>query len=410
MPVLRHLSLGGWRQFGDVNVDFDPHLTILTGANGAGKTTILHILAHFLGWNVPFVATPRVDPRGRLEYITALFARMLHPNDTRVGTITMDDGSSIDLGVPSSGGPTYQLNITGSTNIEGSFIPSHRPVFSYSPVSGIPPRARSRAEIGQTYRTLVQARYQSGAGYQQSPTFSLKENLIALAVYGYGNPAVIPDADARENFEAFNDILRQLLPPSLGFRKLAIHSPEVVLETSTGDFSIDSVSGGIASLIDMAWLIYMTVPRSGGQFVVIIDEPENHLHPELQVHLIPALLRAFPTAQYVLATHNPLIVSSTAKSNVYALRYDEYKLVFSTLLDFVDKSGTADEILREVLGLTSVTPEWVQQQIDEAVLEFEQSAFTDESLAVFRQRLIALGLDKYIVRSISELAKAQHVE
>ena len=36
------LYLSGWRQFEFVELDLHPRLTILTGANGCGKTTILN--------------------------------------------------------------------------------------------------------------------------------------------------------------------------------------------------------------------------------------------------------------------------------------------------------------------------------------------------------------------------------
>jgi len=49
MPTtFRRLLVRDWRQFREVDVGFDPRLTVLTGANGAGKTALLRILArHF---------------------------------------------------------------------------------------------------------------------------------------------------------------------------------------------------------------------------------------------------------------------------------------------------------------------------------------------------------------------------
>ncbi len=127
------------------------------------------------------------------------------------------------------------------------------------------------------------------------------------------------------------------MPASLGFQGLSIEPPDVLVKTSAGTFSLDAVSGGIASVIDVAWQLSMFA-TSGKEFVVTFDEPENRLHPELQVRLLPGLIDAFPTAQFVVATHNPLVVSSSPDSQVIVLRYNGQHKVDSEELDFVEKA------------------------------------------------------------------------
>ena len=96
--------------------------------------------------------------------------------------------------------------------------------------------------------------------------------------------------------------------------------PEVILETGTGDFSLDAASGGIAALVDVAWQIYMR-SRSDKAFIVLMDEPENHLHPSLQRSVLPGLIGAFPDAQFVVSTHNTFVVTSVRDSNVMVLGF-----------------------------------------------------------------------------------------
>lgn len=108
----------------------------------------------------------------------------------------------------------------------------------------------------------------------------------------------------RDAYIGFVDILRRILPDSLGFIDLAIKPPEVVMITRSGAFLIDAVSGGVSTLIENAALIYSCSIQSnmaGKRFVVTFDEPENHLHPALQRELFPKLTSAFPQVQFITA-------------------------------------------------------------------------------------------------------------
>ena len=47
--MFTRLSIKEWRQFSDIDIVFHEHLTVLTGANGAGKTTVLNLLSKRTG-------------------------------------------------------------------------------------------------------------------------------------------------------------------------------------------------------------------------------------------------------------------------------------------------------------------------------------------------------------------------
>ena len=62
--------------------------------------------------------------------------------------------------------------------------------------------------------------------------------------------------------------------------------------------------------------------------VVIIDEIEQHLHPKWQSSILPSLKDNFPHVQFIVATHSPLVLSSS-KSKALFLKNgqaDERKL------------------------------------------------------------------------------------
>lgn len=80
---------------------------------------------------------------------------------------------------------------------------------------------------------------------------------MSLALFGQDNDHITGDKEAYKVFKGFIRILKILLPDSLGFNDIMIKEGEVILKTDTGDFLIDSVSGGIGAVIDLAWQIYM---------------------------------------------------------------------------------------------------------------------------------------------------------
>ena len=52
---------------------------------------------------------------------------------------------------------------------------------------------------------------------------------------------------------------------------------------------------------------------------VLIDEPETHLHLEMQYQILPMLTGLFPNLQFIVATHSPAVASSITGATVFDL-------------------------------------------------------------------------------------------
>ncbi|USD26603.1 AAA family ATPase [Flagellimonas marinaquae] len=57
--------------------------------------------------------------------------------------------------------------------------------------------------------------------------------------------------------------------------------------------------------------------------IVLIDEPETHLHLSLQYNILPIISSLFPNIQLIIATHSPAIISSAENAIVYDLTTKE---------------------------------------------------------------------------------------
>jgi hypothetical protein len=426
--IFKRLRFSNWRQFREIDLEFHPRLTVLTGANGAGKTTVLNLLSRHFGWQGILVSTPRRGRSGTTfspDYWTEddlrnfegwLKERSSSHHDPpvtqppvtpaqEIGALTYWNAQTTRLTVPSTVGAAFNIGIESQQPQKGLHIPSHRPIFSYQSVENIPTVPRRRDQAFSMYTEIVRARYYGGH-HQRTPNYYMKETLIALAAFGYGNDVIDADPESLATFNGFQEVLRKILPPSLGFLHIIVRLPEVVLVTRSGDFSMDAVSGGIASIIDLAWQIFMYA-SSDTPFAVTIDEPENHLHPELQRTLLGTFLSAFPNVQFVCATHNPFIVTSVPDSHTYALRYGPDHRVLSELLSAVDRSGSSNETLRDVLGLPSSSPTWVEQRLKEVEASLSNRELTEELITELQDRLRELGLDRFIPAALARLARVR---
>ena len=402
MTRFKALEIERWRQFGSVQIDFHPRATIITGANGSGKTTLLSILSQHFGWALAFIGTPRIDIRGARRYFSGVISDVAGV-DVDVGKLTYDDGAVATLQAPTEG-VSFQISIRDSQAVPGVYITSHRPVYTYQQVTEIPTDVQAGEQLFNQYLNNIRQYYQPGARIQSSPSYRLKAALISLAMFGYGNRVVAPNEEATATFEGFSEVLSHVLPADLDFRQIAIRMPEVILETGTGDFSLDAASGGIAAIMDVAWQIYMR-SRSDATFTVLMDEPENHLHPRLQRSVLPGLLNAFPRTQFIVATHNPFVVTSVRDSNVVVLDFVDGR-VKSTKLPDVDRSATANRILTDVLGVPFPVPLWVEDEVDKIVASVGEKELTTKLLSTLRAQLNSIGLGDLFPEVIDRLLPA----
>ena len=406
------LRVQGWRQFDDVELALHPRLTIVTGANGAGKSSLLQIFSRHFGFHRPYLATPHISSAGTYTYLAGLFESIWRQvsgqkrdaND--VGSLQYSNGVEVSLRVPPQSAVQYNIDISNQQTVLGIHIDSHRAISPYQSVAQIPTNLISPTIAYQSYHGEVHNRYQGGhTGY--SPIYRMKEAIISMAMFGEGNSRVQGNPSVLQAYLGFVDALRKILPETLGFVDLAVRTPEIVCVTRSGEFLLDASSGGLVALIDFVWRLYM-YSLEHPEFVVTIDEPENHLHPTMQRSLMRRLLSAFPGVRFIIATHSPFVVSSVKDSAVYVLRYRQQDAlqgtrVFSERLDTINKAGPASEILREALGVPATIPEWVEEGLAAIVARYRQREITGDTLRTLRQELSTVGYDHLYPSALAAL-------
>jgi hypothetical protein len=412
----KKITLSNWRQFSAVDIDFHDRLTIITGANGAGKTTILRLLSQHFGWHSILLATPRrKDSTSGFQYSTGVRGPSnASSQNSIVGSIQYENDKISDIVIPESGGAQYQASLISQQAVIGLHINSHRHQQNYQQVTSIPTNLIGAEQAYGLYFSEAMQRFHGGFS-QFSPTYRMKEAIISMATFGPGSANIQGNPEVERLFNEFKIILGKLLPPTIGFVDISVRIPDVVLTTKSGEFLLDAASGGLSSLIDLAWQIFLFA-HNKEDFCVTMDEPENHLHPSMQRSLLSRLINAFPKAQFIVATHSPFIVSSVRDSSVYALQYiksnedkqpgsDEFtdRKVQSIPLDLDSKAATATEILRDVLGVPVTLPEWAELDLSAITRDISALGINENSLSLLRERLSAAGLSEYFPEALREI-------
>lgn len=410
------LILKDWQQFAEVDINFHPRVTILTGSNGSGKTTILSLLARHQGWQHFSLATPKTDliSKGLKYFSLTRFWGKDANSDRNVGTLTYTNKSTATILAPEAGSPQYQLQINNQQIVHFFFIPSHRQTFSYRRVVEInTTRKERRTAFDEVQNNHIQ-RHSGYSGNNEPSSYLMKRTLLGWMINGYGvrsgTKTIMPsDPQQIRNFEGFRDVLRLVLPQSLGFEDIEVRDYEIVFSCNGGadEFLLETASGGISSLIDIAWQIFMFDTDAKEPFAVVIDEVENHLHPSMQRTLLPNLLAAFPHTKFIVSTHSPLIVTSVEDAYVYALRYDTSKKVRSLLLDFKSEVRNAVDVLDEVLGVSTTIPAWAIGKLTLILQRYSDIDPTSESLAELRAELVQAGLGRLLPQAIGAIAEAR---
>ena len=128
---------------------------------------------------------------------------------------------------------------------------------------------------------------------------------------------------------------------------------------------------------------YATGPIEGGDWrsqpaILLIDEIENHLHPTWQRRVIPALLEHFPGLQIFATTHSPFVVAGLTAGQVHLLKRDENGVVTATTNTEDVIGWTADEILRNMMGVEEPTDQLTVDRVNRLRQLREKEMLTPE--------------------------------
>ena len=343
---IERLRLKNFRCYNELDIDFEPQLTVIVGENGKGKTAIFDALALALE---PYLRS------------FGLEGRQLLAKDVRRVPVYNEKTKHIE-----SMTRRYPLEL----HVDGEAF-------------GRPLSCTRRLLVGDIAEDEDAELRAVGKKLQEQCQENTQTVLPALAYYG--TQRIWVDSNLLKNYERsltertvgyeeclepsssyntfgtwFEHVSRAAqeevqhsaaLQRNLMIKRAIQKAVDVCLESTglhdlyynyklncfvvshplTGEMIVDDLSDGFRSIIsmvaDLAYRMVRLNPQLGEQAVVdtpglvLIDEIDMHLHPLWQQTVLLDLQKAFPKVQFIVTTHSPQVLSSVPASSIRVLSW-----------------------------------------------------------------------------------------
>lgn len=189
--------------------------------------------------------------------------------------------------------------------------------------------------------------------YRRIHNESSNENVHWITRYSkFGSYSAV-DIDSRYGEVPTGEILSELLHYQKDLKKLRIiQSVKIFFKKALADhmyIGTNAMSSGELSLIATAFFLNFSMLDGT---VLLIDEPENSLHPDWQLGYLSRLKDLFPYTNFEchIATHSPMIVSGAQKEESIKI----YKYEEGSFKQISTKSSNIEDALIDQFGI--VTP------------------------------------------------------
>lgn len=321
---LLSMHVKNFRCFTDIDIPFNPQLTVFVGANGSGKTTVLEAAAVLLE-QIPLF----VDNRYKIE---------INLSDIRIGatsakytyTISSEDQNyTIHFNYKKEHTSAVDRKILKNNSDFINRIKSIKlPIVVYYSSKRVINKYNREIEAHANPDYAYKNAFEPQIDFSSTLTWfiekSSQEALEAVRTKNLNHR--IPELDAVRQAVSralgeYNEPYVGETPPQLFITKK--ESPDMPL-------TLQQLSDGyrtmLALVMDLARRMALAhdglpegerVLHAAG--IVLIDEIELHLHPSWQQTVLPRLTEIFPNVQFIVTTHSPQVISSLDASYIRIL-------------------------------------------------------------------------------------------
>lgn len=374
---LKQLSLGNYRCFESLQIDFHPELTVLIAPNGSGKTTVLdaarvalwpYVKGFDLGSQTGKGATiqisdVRLAPQSDGNMEPQLPSRIAASGTWEAGSVERTWAQTRERMKPGTNtlGDAETKRVTAFANVlekqvRSASSPVTLPLVSYLGTSRLWFEGRFTSIAEDV--ALNTSDYSRTSGYLNCLSYSSSFKAFT-AWYGwifrsYREEQIRaleqkrPLDDSGQRFATVIEVITRavdtLVTEATGWHgleyKASQHQQLVMHHERFGSMPVDMLSDGlrnaIAMVADLAFRAYKLNPHLGADAarqtpgIALIDEVDMFLHPSWQQTIAGALRKAFPRLQFIVTTHSPQVLSTVRRENIRVLSPDQNGNIIAT--------------------------------------------------------------------------------
>ena len=389
---LKKIRLTNYKCFKSAELDFDNHITLVVGKNGAGKTALLDAVAvsvsTFLlgidgGVSRSILKDDAryefhdlngiVDPQHQFPVIIESIGDCLNKQNIKwIRSLNSESGKTTVKNAEEltriAKKAQYQI-MTGDKSLV-------LPLLSYYGTGRLYAQKKEKRNIKSLTEFKRQVGYVDCMAAESNEKLMLNwfqiqtlKSLQAQQKTGVPEKSLLLKTVEKAICRSFERISGAR---NAGiFFDLDTHGLVLEFETADGNaqkFAMDEMSDGYKNTLsmigDMAYRMAVLNPTLGDRVleetpgIVLIDEIDLHLHPQWQQTILADLHTIFPSIQFIVSSHAPSVIHSVPRTQIRILDAGEIYMPAAQTY-----GRDANSILREVMKV-SERPAAIRQKMD----------------------------------------------